>query len=408
MSTNGPDPEPPDRPEDQQQPDKPTEQSLDQPGRQPSAKSEQAEGETAEATEAEVEAGDRRDANFLVVGVGASAGGLEAFSELLKHLPADTGMAFVFVQHLDPTHGSQLSEILPRSTRMSVHEATDGMPLEPDHLYVIPPDRDLAVLHGVLHLMSRPQAPARHMPVDYLLRSLAEDQGRRAIGVILSGTGSDGASGVKAIKAEGGITIAQDEESARYSGMPHAAAATGQVDLVLRPAEIADEPVRIARHPQIVRPARKDREEPPPDTLEAMQKVFILLRRATGVDFSQYKQSTVERRISRRMILHKVDSIEQYVQYLQRNPSEINALFDDMLISVTGFFRDPETFDVLKERVFPQIVREKNVDTPVRVWVPACSTGEEAYSIAMVLLEYLSEQKRRSRCRYSPPISARR
>jgi two-component system CheB/CheR fusion protein len=333
----------------------------------------------------------RSELDFPVVGVGASAGGLEAFEALLRHLPSDTGTAVIFVQHLSPEHASNLTEILPRSTKMPVHEATDGMQIEQNHIYVIPPDRDLAVMHGELHLMSRPEAPARHMPIDYLFRSLAEDQGSRAVGVVLSGTGSDGAAGIRAIKAEGGLTLAQDEESARYSGMPHAAAATGRVDVVLPPAEIAQELVRIVQHPHVCRPPT-DHEEPSAlGSPDALKKIFLLVRQATGVDFSQYKQSTVERRIGRRMVLHKLDSPQDYLKYLQRTSGEVHALFDDMLISVTSFFREPETFEVLKEKVFPQIIRDKGADAPVRVWVPGCSTGEEAYSIVIALLEHLAK-----------------
>ncbi len=335
----------------------------------------------------------RETLDFPIVGVGASAGGLGAFEELLAHLPADAGLAVVFVQHLSPQHESSLVDILPRKTKMPVHEAGDGVPIERNHVYVIPPNRDLAVMHGALHLMTRPQSPARHMPIDYLFRSLAEDQGRRAIGVVLSGTGSDGAAGLRAIKAQGGVTLAQDEQSARYSGMPHAAAATGQVDLVLPPDEIAKELVRIIKHPQVARPADRREGRAALGSARALQKIFVVLRQATGVDFSQYKQSTVERRIARRMVLHKIDSLEKYLQYLQKTPGEVHLLFDDMLISVTAFFREPETFDALKERVFPQIVQEKGPDTPIRIWVPGCSTGEEPYSIAIALLEYLAERE---------------
>jgi two-component system, chemotaxis family, CheB/CheR fusion protein len=329
--------------------------------------------------------------DFPVVGVGASAGGLEAFEALLRRLPPDTGMAMIFVQHLSPEHASNLTEILSRSTKMPVREAADGVRIERNHVYVIPPDRDLAVMHGELQLMRRPEASARHMPIDYLFRSLAEDQGSRTVGVVLSGTGSDGAAGVRAIKAAAGLTLAQDEESARYSGMPHAAAATGRVDVVLPPAEIAQELVRIVQHPHLRRPPEDREESAALGTPEALKKIFVLVRQATGVDFSQYKQSTVERRIARRLILHKLDSPHDYLRYLQRTPAEVHALFDDMLISVTSFFREPETFDVLKQKVFPQIVHDTGSDAPVRIWVPGCSTGEEAYSIAIALLEYLAE-----------------
>ncbi|MDZ7616021.1 MAG: chemotaxis protein CheB, partial [Patescibacteria group bacterium] len=339
----------------------------------------------------EDEGGPSGDLGFGVVGVGASAGGLEAMEQFLQHLPADLGVALIFVQHLSPKHVSNLTSILPRSTKMAVCEAVDGMQIERDNVYVIPPDRDLAVLHGALQLFERPKSHARHMPVDYLFRSLAQDQGPRAVGVVLSGTGSDGSEGLRAIKAEGGVTFAQDEESAKYDGMPHAAAATGQVDFVLPPAEIAEEISRVVRHPHVCRPVVK-REESPLGAPEALQKIFVLLRHATGVDFSQYKQSTVERRITRRMVLNRVDSPPQYLKFLQQTPREVHALFDDMLINVTGFFREPATFESLKERGFPEITCEKGPNSPVRIWVPACSTGEEPYSMAIALLEYLAER----------------
>lgn len=330
---------------------------------------------------------------LLVVGIGASAGGLEAFTDLLQHLPIDTGMAFVFVQHLDPRHKSNLPEILARSSEMPIAEVTDGLCLEGDHIYVVPANVDMAVLHGVLHLMPRPETRARYMPIDGFFRSLAEDQGAKAIGVILSGTGSDGALGLRAIKAEGGITMAQDQDSARYGGMPAAAVATGHVDFVLPPKVIAQELARIGRHPHVRLIQRAEAPEGVLAEPEAVQKVFIMLRRATGVDFTHYKRSTIERRISRRMVLHKIERLDHYVKYLQENPPEVNALFEDMLINVTGFFRDPATFDVLKKNVFPLVIRDKVPEAPIRVWVPGCSTGEEAYSIAIALLEFLGENE---------------
>lgn len=327
-----------------------------------------------------------------VVGVGASAGGLQAFSALLKRLPSNPGFAIVFVQHLSPEHESNLTQILSRATDLPVQEAADGTAIECDHVYVIPPNRDLAVIQGKLQLMSRPELAAQHMPVDYLFRSMADDLGQRAIGVVLSGTGTDGAAGLRAIKAEGGVAIAQDEESASYTGMPHAAMSTGQLDRILAPQAIADELVELARHPHLRRPERA-KQLRGLERSNLLQKVFVLVRQATGVDFSQYKQTTVLRRISRRMLLHKIDSLEAYLSYLQKRSAEIQALFDDMLISVTSFFRDPESFEALKEEVFPQILDSRNGEAPVRIWVPACSTGEEAYSLAIALVEYFGKKE---------------
>jgi two-component system CheB/CheR fusion protein len=329
-------------------------------------------------------------AGFPIVGIGASAGGLEALTELLEKLPADLGAALVFVQHLDPRHKSNLVEILGRVTRMRVTEISDGARLEPNCLYVMPPDRDVAVLHGVLHLMSRSGGSELHLPIDYFFRSLAQDQGNCAVGVVLSGTGSDGSSGLRAIKAEGGITFAQQPESAKYNGMPLSAAATGQVDFVLKPKDIAAELVAITRHPYI-EGRRQQANHTLFDSPDALQKIFIVLRKATGVDFAHYKQSTVERRLSRRMALHKVESVRQYLRFLEATPGEVSALFEDMLINVTAFFREAEAFETLKAQVFPRIFENRLEEAPVRVWIPACSTGEEAYSIAIALVEYMQK-----------------
>lgn len=329
--------------------------------------------------------------DFPIVGVGASAGGLEAFPQLLQHLPPDTGMAFVLVQHLDPHHESALPELLARETPMPVREVADGMQVEPNHVYVIPPNANLAILHGVLHLMPRSAARGAHLSIDYFFRSLAEDHASMAIGIILSGTASDGVFGLKAIKAEGGITFAQDEKSAKCDGMPHAAIATGCVDFIMTPEKIAAELVRIARHPHVTQAKRAEASEVQLKEEEQQNKIFIQLRRHSGVDFTYYKQTTLQRRIKRRMLLHKLEKLSDYVRYLQENPAEVDALYHDMLINVTSFFRDPEVFAALTEKVFPAIVKERSGDAPIRIWVPGCSTGEEAYSIAMCLLEYLGD-----------------
>jgi two-component system CheB/CheR fusion protein len=325
-----------------------------------------------------------------IVAVGASAGGLEAFKGLLRHLPTDTGMAFILVQHLDPHRESMLVELLGRQTRMPVLEAGDGMRVESNHVYVIPPDRNLAVLHGELQLLKPISDEGhKHLPVDYLLRSLAEEAGPAAIGVILSGTASDGTLGLKAIKASGGVTFAQDEHSAQYYGMPGSAVASGCVDFVLPPAEIARELTRIARHPYLLERGRVGRPELLPGSGEQLTKVFTLLRARTGHDFTYYKQATIKRRIRRRMLLHKLDRLGDYLDYLQANQEEIDALFHDITINVTGFFREPETFEALRDAVLPRLVKGRVADAPLRIWVPGCSTGEETYSLAMVILEHL-------------------
>ena len=327
---------------------------------------------------------------FPIVGVGASAGGFEAFTQLLGALPTNTGMAFVLVQHLDPNHESKLSMLLSRVTAIPVVEVEDGTPVSPDHIYVIPPNRNLAVLNGKLHLMLRSEDDRQHLAVDYFFRSLAKDKKSRAIGVILSGTGSDGSLGLKAIKAEGGVTFAQDD-SAKYDGMPHSAIATDAVDYVLPPSKIARELARIGRHPYVTRFEEQALEDVRPITGDALNKIFILLRAGTGVDFSAYKLATVRRRIARRLALQQIGTLQNYVKFLQDNPAEVKALFQDILISVTEFFRDQETYEALRLKVFPGLTNDRPPDDPIRVWTPGCSTGEEPYSLAISLLTFLRE-----------------
>ena len=338
-----------------------------------------------------------QDELFPVVGIGASAGGLEAFSQLLMHIPSDTGMAFVLIQHLDPIHKSVLPEILSRVTAMPVIEASDGRAVEANHVYVIPPNTNMAISHGVLHLLPRIEEQKRYMPIDYFFRSLAQDRQVRSIGVILSGTASDGSLGMQAIKAEGGITFAQDEKSAKYSGMPHSAAMSGSVDFVLPPEEMAGELVRIGRHPRLLCATPAKTERVPLKEENNLNKIFILLRDTTGVDFTYYKHASIVRRIERRMILHKISKMPDYVRYLMENSVEVEALYQDILISVTSFFRDPGMFQVLKKGVFPQMMKDRSPDLPIRAWVPGCATGEEAYSIAISLLEFFEGMTNRPR-----------
>ncbi|MGH9437340.1 MAG: chemotaxis protein CheB, partial [Terriglobia bacterium] len=329
---------------------------------------------------------------FPVVGIGASAGGLEAFTRLLEHLPAVTGMSFVLVQHLMPKHESILAELLSKKTRMPVNEVKNGMMVKPDHVYVIPPNTSMAIRKGVLRLMPRqasPTGPA--LPIDLFLQSLAVDRGDRAIGVILSGTASDGTLGLQAIKSENGITFAQDEQSAKYSGMPRSAIATGCVDFVLPPEEIAAELVRIGSHPYVA-PARAAKDILPEGETD-LRRIFVTLRLATGIDFALYKRNTIKRRIKRRMVVHKLEKLSDYAQLIQKDPDETSALFQDILIHVTSFFRDPQTFEALSRKVFPRLVKGQRDEPSVRIWVPGCSTGEEAYSIAICLMEYLQSMK---------------
>lgn len=362
--------------------------------------------------------------SFPIVGIGASAGGLEAFTELLKHLPVDTGLGFVLVQHLDPQHESALTQLLSRATSMPVREVTNNLPVEANNVYVIPPNTTLSITAGALTLEPRKQSRTPTRSIDSFFESLAQDQRERAIGVILSGTASDGTMGLEAIKAEGGITFAQDD-SAKYDSMPRSAVAAGCVDFVLSPADIANELARIAKHPYVAGQAHEllraeeDRAsateheddasalpsggQGSPRTgaksahLEAdaakskasengFKKILLLLRNHSGVDFSLYKSTTIQRRIMRRVVLNKQDSLDDYANFLKGNGKELDALYSDALISVTSFFRNPEAFEVLKRKVFPKLLEQRG-DNPFRVWVLGCSTGQEAYSIAMAFME---------------------
>lgn len=328
---------------------------------------------------------------FPVVGIGASAGGLAAFEAFFSGMPTDTnpGMAFVLVQHLAPDHKSILTELVKRYTRMQVFEVVDGMVVKPNCTYIIPPNRDMALLNGTLQLLE-PAAPRGHrLPIDFFFRSLAQDQRERAIGIVLSGTGSDGTQGVRAIKGEGGMVMAQNPKSTEYDGMPSSAVATGLVDYVLPAAEMPAQVIAYVAHafgrtPRPVTP-------PAPKSEDALKKIFLLLRAQTGHDFSQYKQSTIIRRVERRLAVHQIERLDEYVRYLQENPADVEALFRDLLIGVTGFFRDPEAFTALQEQVIPQLFAGKSRGASIRVWVPGCSTGEEAYSLAILLRERMEE-----------------
>ena len=326
---------------------------------------------------------------FYVVGIGASAGGLDALGELVKHVPLER-MAFVVVQHLAPQHESVLPHLLSRTSKVEVLTAADGTRAEPNHVYVIPPNTDIALFEGVIRLVP-PQTNGRpRHPIDYFFRTLAQDKGPTAIGVILSGTGTDGTLGLRAIKEGGGLSFVQDPSTARYDGMPKSALDSGYADFCLAPKEIGEELARIASRTAALRipraPARAPRVQ------EQIARLFLLVRSAFGNDLTRYKPSTLERRIERRMTLHRMGNLEEYVKYVQSNSDELRALYKDMLITVTNFFRDHEPFEVLKSRVFPRILEEKEPRLPIRVWVPGCATGEEAYSIAIALLEFLGDK----------------
>jgi two-component system CheB/CheR fusion protein len=326
---------------------------------------------------------------FPIVGIGASAGGLEAFTKLLHSLPANTGMAFVLVQHLDPHHESQLTILLTRATTMPVQQVKNGMVIKPDHVYVIPPNANMNLARGRLRLTPRGNARLPH-PVDHFFSSLAREQQNWAIGVVLSGTGSDGTIGMKDIKEAGGITFAQDEESARFSGMPMQAAGD-TVDFILPPEKIALELARIGHDPCLAETSKTKTQVEEAAQAKKFLRILSLLRARTGVDLSQYRDTTIKRRIQRRMVVRRRHTLDEYLELLEKEPGEIHSLFDDVLINVTGFFRDPEVYEALKSHIFPEIV--KAAPQTIRIWVAACSTGQEAYSLAIILLEFLEQNQ---------------
>ena len=296
-------------------------------------------------------------------------------------------------QHLDPDHKSILIDLVKKYTKMPVFKVEDGMQVQPNCVYIIPPNRDLAFLHGKLHLME-PSAPrGLRLPIDYFFRSLAQDQRERAIGIVLSGTGTDGALGLKAIKGEGGIALAQAPESAAYDGMPRSAIATGAMDYVLPPEQMPEQLIAYVQRAfgHRARPIAA----PAGINDDVLKRVYILLRAQTGHDFSLYKPNTINRRVERRMAVTQIDRLEDYVRYLQQNPVEVETLFHELLIGVTNFFRDPLAFAVLQEHVVPQLF--KSPAGIVRVWVPGCSAGEEAYSLAILLREYVDDVKQNVR-----------
>ncbi len=369
--------------EDHPQPDEP------ETGQQKSASNDK---DASTQHETAVEQG--TSAGFPIVGVGASAGGLAAFEAFLSAMPADvdTGMAFVLVQHLAPDHKSLLSELVRRYTRMQVFEVEDGMTVRPDCTYIIPPNRDMALLNGTLHLLEPASPRGLRMSIDFFFRSLAQDQHERAICIVLSGTGSDGTLGVRAIKGEGGMVMVQAPESTEYDGMPQSAIATGMVDFVLPPEEMPAQLLAYVDHAYGTRTQAPAIEQG--RKVEAtLNKICVVLRAQTGHDFSQFTQNTIVRRVERRMALQQVEQPDAYLRYLQTNAAEVEALFNDLLIGVTSFFRDPDAFAALQTEVLPRLFAESPPGATLRIWVCGCSTGEEAYSIAMLIQEYLEMSK---------------
>jgi two-component system CheB/CheR fusion protein len=330
---------------------------------------------------------------FPIVGIGSSAGGLEALSEFLCALPAAPGMAFLLVQHLDPAHESLLADLLAKHTSLPVTQVKHDEPIHRDHIYVIAPNTTLTISAGRLHVVERPAAQP-HVPIDELFQSLAKELGHRGIGVVLSGGGSDGTRGLGAIKEAAGITFAQDPASAKFAAMSRSAIESGAVDFIARPSEIARELLRIRDHPYVraafERPPAPAEERPSVMSDEQQLKaIFRLLRNTSGVDFTHYKRSTVQRRLARRLAVHHAESLANYVTLLQEDANEQRALVHDLLIRVTNFFRDPETFETLSRSVLPALLKNRSANDPLRIWVPGCSTGEEVYSIAICLFEFL-------------------
>jgi two-component system CheB/CheR fusion protein len=328
--------------------------------------------------------------SFPIVGIGASAGGLEALEVFLRKVPAHSGIAYVIVQHLDPNHKGMLVELLQRAAVIPVVQAQDKLKVESDHVYVIPPGKDMSLLSGELHLLPQVTTHGLNLPIDFFFRSLAEDQQQRSVGVILSGMGSDGTLGLRAIKEKAGATFVQALRSAKFDGMPRSAIESGMADVVAPLEELTEKIIAYCQHaPHIRRPDVVIEDK----TQTSLEKVCLLLRAHTGSDFSQYKQSTIYRRIERRMGLHQIDSIAHYVRYLRENPREIELLFKELLIGVTSFFRDAPTWEHLKNEVLPEMLSGRPTGTLLRAWVPGCSTGEEAYSLAMIFKEAVAPFK---------------
>jgi len=327
---------------------------------------------------------------FPIVGIGASAGGLEALNEFFGHLPSDTGMAFVVLTHQHPGHTSLLPELLSRETEMSVVAATDGIKLQPNHVYVNTPGGRMTIHDRTLRRMED-DAQSDRLPIDSFFRSLAQDQKEHAICIVLSGTGSDGTLGLKAIKAESGMAMVQLSHSAKYAGMPSSAEATGMADYVLPPSDMPEQLMAYARGPYLTgaRPAGGSSPANQPIVIEAepMAKLIQLLRTHTGHDFSEYKVNTIRRRIERRMNMHQTSTPEDYVRFLEQNPREIKKLFKELLISVTGFFRDPASWEALANGPLTQLIKARGNDATLRAWVSGCATGEEVYTLAIVMRE---------------------
>jgi two-component system CheB/CheR fusion protein len=327
-----------------------------------------------------------------IVGIGASAGGLETLNAFFSIMPPDSGMAFVVIQHLSPQHKSIMASLVDKHTRMTVIQIEDGTKIEPNHVYLNPPGKNVAIFNRRLHLIEPVKSSAINMPIDFFFRSLSEDQHEKAISIILSGTASDGTLGLKAIKGEGGMVMVQQPDTAKYNGMPKSAIETGLVDFVLPVEKMPETLIHYVQHPFLESLDKIKLTEPP--IKNQIQKIFALIRSKTGHDFSHYKPSTIARRIERRLAVHQITALPDYILYLQKNPAEIEVLFKNLVIGVTSFFRDPEAYDVLVQKVLPELLSAKEPDTTLRLWVVGCSTGEEAYSLGILLCEAMDKAKK--------------
>ena len=329
----------------------------------------------------------QREHTFFVVGIGASTGGLEAFQQFFSHIPSDSKMAFILIPLLSPDYKSCMVDILSKHTSMKVFQAEDGMQVEQNCVYIKPPHSDIRISHGILSLVEPLEFHGLKHPIDSFFRSLAEDRADKAIGIIFSGAGTDGSLGIKAIKGEGGLTVVQEEKSALFSSMPKSAIATGCVDYILPVDKMPLKLIKYLKYHHIEHPEQTDAIASKPSNY--LEKILNIIRFKTGHNFAHYKHTTISRRIEKRMVLNQIEKLSDYVFYLQQDPSEVDALFKEFIIGITNFFRDAETFNVLKEKTIPRLFEHRHPEYPVRIWVVGCSTGEEAYSIAMLIMEHM-------------------
>lgn len=328
---------------------------------------------------------------YYIIGIGASAGGLEALVNFFHNMPSDSGMAFVVVQHLSPDYKSLMDELLARHTNMEIIKITDGMTIMPDRIYLLPPKKNLTIFNRQLLLTTPDPALPFNLPIDFFFRSLAEDQEEKSVGIILSGTGSDGSRGIQAIKKAGGMVMVQDEQSAKFDGMPRSAIGTGLADYVEIPEKMPEIILSFISHPLIAGTSRNIAEFSQDET--EMAKLIAMIRTRTGVDFSFYKQATIQRRIERRMGMSQTVNLRGYLKYINEHNEEIDALYRDMLIGVTRFFRDKDEFDYLKKNIIPVLFKNCLKNKIIRAWVAGCSTGEEAFTIAILLYDYMLSLK---------------